>query len=140
MMRIIFAFALAMLTQAAAISQDAVPPAPYAYTQLADPQKEATASQLMHNLRCLVCDGQSIADSDAALAGDMRSLVRSRIAAGESAPQVQRWMVERFGAAISYDPPFAGPAMLLWILPFLCASGAVLLFYRRVRKRQTRST
>ncbi|HMQ19993.1 MAG TPA: cytochrome c-type biogenesis protein CcmH, partial [Sphingopyxis sp.] len=76
------AFFLALPLSAAA--QDRLPPAPYAYEQLRDPAKEAQAKALMEELRCLVCQGQSIADSDAPLAGDMRHEVRSKIAAGES--------------------------------------------------------
>src|SRR3546814_17223001 len=70
----------AMLTlfMAPVAAQDRLPPAPYAYQQLADPAKEAKAKALMETLRCLVCQGQSIADSDAPLAGDMRHEVRSR--------------------------------------------------------------
>jgi hypothetical protein len=64
-------------------AQDTMPPAPYAYRQLDDPAQEARAQALMETLRCLKCQSQSIADSDAPMAGDMRSQVRQRIAAGE---------------------------------------------------------
>jgi cytochrome c-type biogenesis protein CcmH len=60
-----------------------MPPAPFAYRQLSDPAKEAKAKALMETLRCLVCQSQSIADSDAPIAGDMRNQVRLRIDAGE---------------------------------------------------------
>ena len=66
-----------------ALAQDSLPPAPYAYRQLDDPALEAKAHELMLTLRCLKCQSQSIADSDAPMAGDMRSQVRIRIAAGE---------------------------------------------------------
>ena len=58
----------------------------------------------MEELRCLVCQGQSIADSDAELAGDMRDLVRERIAAGEPPATIRAWLVERYGSWISYSP------------------------------------
>jgi cytochrome c-type biogenesis protein CcmH len=64
-------------------ADDTMPPAPWAYRQLPDPAQEAKAKALMETLRCLVCQSQSIADSDASIAGDMRSQVRERIAAGE---------------------------------------------------------
>ena len=70
-----------------AAAQTGVPPAPYAYRQLDDPELEAKAQALMETLRCLKCQSQSIADSDAPMAGDMRHQVRTRIAAGESPEQ-----------------------------------------------------
>ncbi|PKQ00155.1 MAG: hypothetical protein CVT74_05225 [Alphaproteobacteria bacterium HGW-Alphaproteobacteria-13] len=78
-----------------AAAQDRLPPAPYAYQQLNDPAKEAQAKALMDTLRCLVCQGQSIADSDAPLAGDMRHEVRAKIAAGESPDAIRAWLDRR---------------------------------------------
>ncbi len=60
----------------------------------------------METLRCLVCQGQSIADSDAEMAGDMRALVRERIATGESPQHIREWLVQRYGDYVTYDPPF----------------------------------
>lgn len=79
-------FAL-LLIASPVLADSRLPPAPDANRQLADPAKEAQAKKLMETLRCLVCQGQSIADSDAEMAGDMRALVRQRIAAGESGPK-----------------------------------------------------
>tara|TARA_R110000850_G_scaffold61128_2_gene139875 strand:- start:74 stop:499 length:426 start_codon:yes stop_codon:yes gene_type:complete len=100
-------------------AQDRLPPAPYAYEQLRDPAKEARAKALMEELRCLVCQGQSIADSDAPLAGDMRHEVRSKIAAGESPDEIKAWLVARYGNWVSYDPPFDGATAFLWLGPLL---------------------
>lgn len=100
-------------------AQDRLPPAPYAYEQLRDPAKEARAKALMDELRCLVCQGQSIADSDAPLAGDMRHEVRSKIAAGESPEAIKKWLVARYGNWVSYDPPFDAATAFLWLGPFL---------------------
>lgn len=100
-------------------AQDRLPPAPYAYEQLRDPAKEARAKALMEELRCLVCQGQSIADSDAPLAGDMRHEVRSKIAAGESPDAIKAWLVARYGNWVSYDPPFDGATAFLWLGPLL---------------------
>ena len=73
--------ALALLFAPPALADDNMPPAPYAYRQLDDPKLEAKAEELMLTIRCLTCQSQSIADSDASIAGDMRSQVRERIAA-----------------------------------------------------------
>lgn len=73
----------------------------------------------MATLRCLVCQGQSIADSDADMAGDMRSLVRERIAAGEEPSSVRDWLIARYGDYVSYDPPLSAVTAPLWIAPLL---------------------
>ena len=114
-----------------ATAQDRLPPAPYAYQQLRDPAQEAKAKALMEELRCLVCQGQSIADSDAPLAGDMRHEVRSKIAAGESPAEIKSWLVARYGNWVSYDPPFDGATALLWLGPLIfLALGGWLAFGR----------
>ena len=92
-------------------------PAELADTQLADPRQEASARALMETLRCVVCQGQSIADSDATMAGDMRALVRTRIRAGESAGEVRDWLIGRYGAYITYDPPLGAATWPLWLTP-----------------------
>ncbi|MES2338720.1 MAG: cytochrome c-type biogenesis protein [Pseudomonadota bacterium] len=97
----------------------ATPPAHYADTQLRDPAREAQAKALMETLRCLVCQGQSIADSDADMAGDMRALVRQRIAAGQTPGQVRAWLVARYGDYVSYDPPMSALTAPLWLAPLL---------------------
>lgn len=106
-------------------AQDRLPPAPYAYQQLADPAAEAKAKALMEELRCLVCQGQSIADSDAPLAGDMRNEVRTKIAAGEAPDEIRKWLVARYGNWVTYDPPFDAATALLWLGPlaFLLLGG-----------------
>lgn len=112
-------------------AQDRLPPAPYAYQQLNDPAKEARAKALMEELRCLVCQGQSIADSDAPLAGDMRHEVRTKIAAGESPDAIRKWLVARYGNWVTYDPPLDAATALLWFGPLLfLALGGWLAFGR----------
>ena len=77
----------------------------------------------MEELRCLVCQGQSIADSDAEIAGDMRDLVRRRIAAGERPAAIRAWLVERYGNWVSYRPPREPVGWPLWAAPILLLLG-----------------
>ena len=120
---------------APAVADSGQPAAPYAYRQLTDPEQEARAKALMEELRCLVCQGQSIADSDAELAGDMRSLVRERIAAGESPEQVRSWLVERYGSWVSYAPVLGADTLLLYAAPLLLLLVGGLLAARRLKRR-----
>ena len=116
----------------------ATPAAHYANTQLRDPAKEAQARALMETLRCLVCQGQSIADSDADMASDMRALVRERIAKGETPGQVRQWLVDRYGDYVTYDPPLSALTAPLWLAPLLLLGvGAVIAraSFRRKRGR-----
>lgn len=120
-----------------ALAQDTMPPAPYAYNQLQDPRLEAEASALMHTLRCLKCQSQSIADSDAPMAGDMRHQVRSRILAGESPGQIRSWLIARYGDYVSYEPEVSATTWPLFAVPVLVILivGGVLL--RRLGKRRS---
>lgn len=108
---------LLLALAAPAFADSSLPPAELAYRQLPDPRQEAEAQQLMVTLRCLVCQGQSIADSDAEMAGDMRALVRRRIAAGESPAAVRKWLIARYGDYVTYDPPLSAATLPLWIAP-----------------------
>jgi cytochrome c-type biogenesis protein CcmH len=135
MIRIPFA-ALALLLATPALAQSDLPPAPLAYTQLADPAKEAQAKALMNTLRCLVCQGQSIADSDAEMAGDMRALVRQRIERGEKPEAVRNWLIERYGSYVSYDPPVDAATLPLWIAPLLLLGVGILLARGSIRRRR----
>ena len=117
-------------------AQDRLPPAPFAYQQLRDPAQEVRAKALMEELRCLVCQGQSIADSDAPLAGDMRHEVRSKIAAGESPDEIKSWLVARYGNWVSYDPPFDTATAFLWLGPLLFLAIGGWLAFGRFRRGQ----
>ena len=120
-----------------AFAQSGIPPAHYANTQLDDPAKEAAAKGLMETLRCLVCQGQSIADSDADMAGDMRALVRQRVAAGERPEAIRTWLIERYGNWVSYRPPVEPLTWPLWAAPLLLLGGGAWLArgrFRRTRK------
>lgn len=132
-MRLLLAlFALVMAVPS--FAQDKVPPAPYAYKQLEDPAQEAKAKALMDTLRCLTCQSQSVADSDAPMAGDVRNIVREKIKAGENPEAVRQWLVERYGDWISYQPPARGLSMLLWLMPLLLLLGGGWVVTRRFKK------
>jgi cytochrome c-type biogenesis protein CcmH len=110
-----------------------LPPAYWANRQLPDSRQEARAQALMTELRCLVCQGQSIADSDAELAGDMRDLVRRRIAAGEKPSAIRAWLIQRYGSWISYKPTDEPAAWLLWLAPLALLLIGGWLVRRRIR-------
>ncbi len=101
---------------------------------LTDPTQESRARALSKELRCMVCQNQSIDDSDAPLARDLRILVRERIAAGDSDSAVRDFMVARYGAFVLLKPPVNAQTLLLWLLaPATLLIGAFLIF-RRTRK------
>lgn len=119
---------------AALLLASAMPQAPYAYTQLDDPALEAEAHQLMTELRCLVCQGQSIADSDADMAGDMRHLVRTRIAAGERPEEIRAYLIERYGDWVSYKPSSGNPLLYpLFLAPLFLLALGLWMVRRRFR-------
>ena len=138
--RVAIALATSLLALSGPVAAQTRPPADYANVQLRDPAKEAEAKALMETLRCLVCQGQSIADSDADMAGDMRSLVRQRIAAGDNATQVRDWLVARYGDYVTYDPPMSAVTLPLWLTPIaLLAIGIWIArssFRRRLRRHE----
>ena len=93
---------------------------------------------LIHELRCLVCQNQSIAESNAPLAEDLREQVRAQIAAGKSDEEIIEFLTERYGDFVRYRPAFKGRTLLLWLGPFALLAGAAsaaMLFMRRSRAR-----
>lgn len=102
---------------------------------MSDPVKEARARELSKELRCMVCQNQSIDDSDAPLARDLRLLVRERIASGDSNAQVIDFLVARYGEFVLLKPRFNPHTVLLWLLPplVLMAGGIALWLYSRRR-------
>jgi cytochrome c-type biogenesis protein CcmH len=102
--------------------------------KLADPVLEARARDISKELRCLVCQNQSIDDSDADLARDLRRLVRDRIVAGDNDAQVLDFIVERYGQFVLLRPPFEPVTWLLWLAPLallLAGAGGIVLVFRR---------
>lgn len=118
------------------VAQNDLPPAPYAYTQLEDAAQEARALELMETLRCLTCQSQSIADSDAPMAGDMRHQVRSRIAAGEDPEVIRAWLVDRYGDYVSYSPEVSATTWPLFAIPAVLLLIVLLVLLRRLGKRR----
>lgn len=134
MIRLAFA-AITLATAAPALADSALPPAEWANRQLPDKRQEARALALMEEIRCLVCQGQSIADSDAEMAGDMRDLIRRRIAAGESPGEIRSWLVERYGPWVSYRPPSEPLTWPLWLAPILLLVAGALIARSRLKRR-----
>jgi len=102
---------------------------------MSDPVKEARARELSRELRCMVCQNQSIDDSDAPLARDLRLLVRERIAAGDSNSQVLDFLVARYGEFVLLKPRFERQTMLLWLLAPLLLAGGGFALWRQNRHR-----
>ncbi len=132
-MRVVLAMLL--IIAAPALADSNLPAAQWSDRQLPDARQEAQAKALMEQLRCLVCQGQSIADSDAELAGDMRHMVRSRIATGESPDDIRRWLVERYGNWVSYQPPVEPVTWPLWLAPIVLLGLGGWLARSRLRRR-----
>ncbi|WP_394708721.1 cytochrome c-type biogenesis protein [uncultured Cohaesibacter sp.] len=130
--RLIAAFLLALSFQLVMAPAYAVNPD----EMLKDPQLEARAREISEGLRCLVCQNQSIDDSNAPLARDLRILVRERLSKGDSDKQVKSFLVDRYGEFVLLKPSFSSKNLLLWAFaPFVLIIGimAIFLFYRRNR-------
>ncbi len=128
---IVAAAALVAATPAAAVQPDEV---------LNDPKLEQRARKLSAELRCLVCQNQSIDDSNAPLARDLRLLVRERLKAGDSDAAVLDYVVARYGEFVLLRPRFALHTLLLWLAPLLLLGGAVILARMAVKSRNTAGT
>src|SRR3954471_12575474 len=103
---------------------------------LKDPALETRARALSQELRCLVCQNQSIDESNADLAHDLRVLLRQRLAAGDTDRQVLDYVVARYGVFVLLDPPFAPATYLLWLTPPALVLGAGALLVLRARRRR----
>ncbi|MBU6206309.1 MAG: cytochrome c-type biogenesis protein CcmH [Alphaproteobacteria bacterium] len=112
-----------------------LPPAPLANTALPNPAQERQAKALMTKIRCLVCQGESIAESNSDLAGDMRSMIRERIQAGESPDSIRHWLIRRYGNWVTYDPPFSAQTAGLWLVPLMLVIAGGLLVRGRIKRR-----
>jgi len=97
---------------------------------------EQRIRQLEEKLRCLVCQNQSLADSNAELAGDLRKQVRDQVAAGRSDDEIISYLVQRYGDFVLYEPPFKATTALLWVGPFLLFAAAAGFLLVAVRRRR----
>jgi cytochrome c-type biogenesis protein CcmH len=113
-------------------------PVNYADVQLADPAQERVAADLMASIRCVVCQGQSIADSDAGLAGDMRALIREKIAAGQTPEDIRAWLIDHYGDWVSYAPILTPTSAALWVVPILALLAGVFLIRGQFQWRKRR--
>ena len=119
--------AVALALAVPAMAQD------LAEISLADPRQEAQAVALMDSIRCVVCQGQPVSGSNASLAGDMRRLIRERIAAGDKPEDVRAMLVSKYGDWVSFKPVVKPATLPLWIVPLLALLGGVWLVSRRVK-------
>ena len=126
---LLFVLALVAAPAAHAVQPDEV---------MTDPAKEARARNLSRELRCMVCQNQSIDDSEAPLARDLRLLVRERIASGDSDKQVIDFLVARYGEFVLLKPRFERQTLLLWLLPPFVLIGGGLALWTYARRRPQR--
>ena len=103
--------------------------------QFDDPAKEARYKRLIEELRCLVCQNQNLADSNAELSEDMRRITYEMIVRGETDEQVITFMVERYGEFVLYRPPFQRSTLMLWFGPFIILGITVLILLLFIRRR-----
>jgi len=101
-----------------------------------DVQTEQRIRHLSEKLRCLVCQNQSLADSNAELAQDLRQQLREQVAAGRSDDAILDYLVQRYGDFVLYEPPFKPTTLLLWIGPFVLFAAAVLVLLATLRRRR----
>jgi cytochrome c-type biogenesis protein CcmH len=101
-----------------------------------DPALELRVQRLANELRCLVCQNQTIADSNAELAVDLRNQVREQLRQGKSEEEILAYMVQRYGDFVRYRPPVKMQTLVLWIGPFLLLAGGVVALMRHLRRRR----
>jgi cytochrome c-type biogenesis protein CcmH len=107
--------------------------------KLSDPALEARAEEISKGIRCVVCQTESIDESDADIAHDLRVLVREQLKAGATDDQVRAYLVARYGDFVLLKPPFEARTFLIWTGPFLlliCAGAGVFFYYRRARRQE----
>jgi cytochrome c-type biogenesis protein CcmH len=107
-----------------------------AFSAKAVENNETRIRQLEEKLRCLVCQNQTLADSSAELASDLRKQVRDQVAAGRSDEEIIRFLVQRYGDFVLYEPPFKATTALLWIGPFALLLGAAFFLIVTLRRRR----
>ena len=104
-------------------------------TQLANPRQEAKAVSIFKNIRCIVCRGESLAESNAELAVNMRALIREKVAAGQDGDEIKQYLVMRYGDVILQKPAFEEKTYALWLMPLVLLLGGVIVI-RRILSRK----
>lgn len=130
-MRKLLALLFGLILAGSVLAREAPPAVP-------DPALEKRVMALAEELRCLVCQNQTIADSHAELAIDLKNQIREKLKAGMSEEQILQFMVARYGDFVLYRPPLKATTLMLWFGPLiLLAIGLAVLFYRLARRRKT---
>ncbi len=109
--------------------------APDPSERLPDPQQEAMARELFAEIRCLVCQNESIDDSEAPLAADLRRIVRERVAAGQSEAEIKAFLTDRYGEFVLLRPTFSLGNLALWLAPLVALLAGLGLLVARLRNR-----
>ncbi len=141
MLAVVFAFVAAASapvgaqTPAAAAPAAAGPSAVDVYGQLKDPALQARFEHITAQLRCLVCQNESIADSNVELASDLRRQVREMLLAGQSDAAIFKFMTDRYGEFVRFNPPLETKTLFIWGAPFVMLLLGVFIVYRIVRQR-----
>lgn len=127
---------LALLLLASGAAPDARAGAPVdAYGEIADPALQARFEHITHDLRCLVCQNESIADSNVELAADLRRQVREMLLAGKSDDAVFAFMTDRYGEFVRFNPPLNRETWLIWFAPFIAVLVGAIIIFRVARNR-----
>jgi cytochrome c-type biogenesis protein CcmH len=127
--------AAAFAASAPGVSQGALPSAVDAYGELRDPSLQSRFERITHDLRCLVCQNESIADSNVELAADLRRQVREMLVAGQSDDAIFRFMTDRYGEFVRFNPPLEPKTLLIWGAPFIMLILGAVIIVRIVRQR-----
>jgi cytochrome c-type biogenesis protein CcmH len=135
MNRCVIVAMLALTTAASAAAVDTVSGALDAEGQLRDPQLQGRYERITHDLRCLVCQNESVADSNAPLAEDLRRQVREMLVGGQSDAAVFDFMTARYGEFVRYNPPLEAKTLLIWGAPFIMLLIGIAVIVRVVRQR-----
>jgi cytochrome c-type biogenesis protein CcmH len=122
---------LSMLTGLAARAADAVD----VYGEIQNPALQARYETITHDLRCLVCQNESIADSNVELASDLRRQVREMLIAGQSDDAIFRFMTDRYGEFVRFNPPLTPKTWLIWGAPFIMLAVGIVIVVRVARQR-----
>jgi cytochrome c-type biogenesis protein CcmH len=130
-----FAGAATFAASAPGASQGAPPGTVDAYGELRDPSLQGRFERITHDLRCLVCQNESIADSNVELAADLRRQVREMLVAGQSDDAIFRFMTDRYGDFVRFNPPLEAKTLLIWGAPFIMLILGALIIVRVVRQR-----